>query len=906
MRAPRLPSPLALAAALLVAGTAPAQIDRPEGSGRLIRAWDFEDREVRPEPVPMHWFRVFDEPGNDARSPGFPRWNLAELDGTHAHGGRWSVKLPTRGGSVGLALAGGVAPVIPGSDLLLTAWVRTADVEHAGARLVARLLDERLEPIDGAELATDPIRSNQRWSFVRLDVPANDDATWIQLELQLLQPAQLTGGPPPLGEPERQDLGAAAWFDDVHLYQAPRLLIHTRSEANLDVGPDRPTIALTVRDLTGESLTATISVVAWDGSVVARTRSPVTPDGAPVEWTPPLPRYGWYRAIARVASGEGDVAQTSCDLAWLAPAWRPVEPDDRFGVAIRDDEREALELVPRLVERLGVGRVWLDVWQRARRRLEAQRDVPAARVALGEIETVTERLLERGTRLTFVLERAPDHLATAAQADPDNVMAILSGEPDGWLADLRPLLSRFGERVRRWQIGAIAAPHAADAPDLGVDVASIHRVLFRLIPRPIVVVPWPAHAAGADRGAGGEDAPERALAVWVPDAVPHDAMPRVVGGYPDGLDTAIVLDRTDPQSFGVRAMVRDAATRAVRAWAAGADAVVIEAPWTWRGDRDRDAAPGPLMPVWRTLAESLAGRTAVGELPVAPGATAILVGDPETDSIGAIVAWNDTAPAHRAVIHGYLGDGEVVRRDLFGNHAPVPADDDGERHIPLGRLPLIIEGVDLDLLRFRSALRIEPSFIETRAKRHDVELVITNPWRTAIGGRLRLGSPDNWRIKPRVFELSVPPSGEQRVPLEVIFGLNELAGPRELVAEVRLSAERRYPTIRLPVPVELGLEDLEVSPAYRFIDGAAGPGADLVLTVLVTNTGHGPLSLDAQALARGRAMQESTIHALQPGQTTLRRFRFDDARADLLGTRLRLTIRERDGAGRFNRWIDVR
>ncbi len=900
MRAPIAHALLALAAACALPAPANAQVDRPQGSGRLIQAWDFEDRTLRPEPVPMHWFRVVHDPERGVHRPGFPKFNLAVLDDAHAREGVWSLKLPTRGGSTAVALARGVTAVIPESDLLLTAWLRTEDLQHAHARVVARLLDDRLEPLAGGRFATDPERSNGRWSFLRLSIPAHDDAAWIQVELQLLQPDQLADGPPATGELVLEDVHGAAWFDDLRLYQAPRLLIHTRSEANLDVAPDTPTISLSVRDLAGERLTASIAVLAWDGALVDHTRSPITPDGEPVHWAPDLPRFGWYRAVARIASDRGVVAQTACDLAWLAPRRRPIEPDPRFAVAIRDDPLEALELVPRIVRLLGVGQVWLDVWQRTQRRLDDRPQPPASRLALGEMESVTERLLEHGAELTFVLERAPDALADHAQLEPSNVLGILSTDPDAWLDHLRPLLSRFGERVRRWQIGPLGDPRAATAHYLPDRLRTIHDGLFRLIPRPTVVLPWPSHAPPPDPG----DA-DHHLAVWAHAPIPAAAIPELVAVFDEAEHAALLLDRTDPHRFGVRAMVRDAATRAVRAWAAGAHAVAIDAPWRWRPDHERDAAPDPLLPVWRTLVETLAGRAAIGELPVAPGATAILIGDPDTRAVGAIVAWNDTAPPEDAIIHGYLGAGPVLRRDLFGNESAVPADEIGERHIPLSTLPTIIEGVDLDLLQFRSALRIEPRFIETRAQRHDVELVVTNPWNTAIGGRLRLDSPDTWRISPRVVQVNVPPGGEQRIPLRVTFGLNEVAGAHELTAQVRLSAERQYPTIRLPVTVELGLEHLEVAPTHRFVDGDGGPGADLVLTVLVTNTGDAPASLDAQVLAPGRAAQEATIHALGPGQTTLRRFRFPNARDDLLGQRLRLTIRERDAAGRFNRWIDI-
>jgi hypothetical protein len=332
----------------------------------------------------------------------------------------------------------------------------------------------------------------------------------------------------------------------------------------------------------------------------------------------------------------------------------------------------------------------------------------------------------------------------------------------------------------------------------------------------------------------------------------------------------------------------------------------IDRPWAPRTEREGGSMPAVALVVMRTLVEELAGRDAVGELPVGPGVRAIIAGPRRgagAGGPGVLIAWRD-GPGDGPGITGYLGGREIVVRDLFGNERSMGTGAVGE--IPLGDQPVFIEGIDTELMVFRAGLRIDPAFIETRSQRHIVDLVVPNPWGSAIHGEIRLRDPEGWEFRPRTVAFSVPARSESRIPVDIAFGANEPTGPRTMHAEIALSAESRYPVQEIAIPVELGLSTVGVWASYRLVDGAGGRESDLEVTMLVTNRGATAASFTAVAVAPDSPDKEAVISSLGPGEAAVRRFRFEDGGSVLRGRRIRLGLIERDGTGRINMALDVR
>ena len=886
-------------------GSAPSgAIERPEAAGRIVRVFDFEERPDNPEPVPMHWVRAQHDPPHRDR-PGFPDWNKAAFDTSHRLSGEHSVHLPTMGGSTSLRLSSGVIPAIPGADYMVVAGVRTDGLTHARARITARFLDERRRPIASSESRGALVDTRAEWRTVRVELVGDaPDAAWIQIDLELLQPRdQSSRGRGPARAPVRpahavwlQDVQGGAWFDDVLVYQLPRISLATNGPGNVVTAPQRPRVDVSVRDLTGERLRAAMRVVDLDGRTVASYETDLPGAGRTVSWEPDLPAYGWSRAVLDVLNDTTVVARRGIDLVWLPPAPAAGFPEaQRFGLTVGGASPARLAHLPRAMRALGVGAVSLDAWTPDLRRAEARSRVEA-------LEPIVEALTEQGAAVTFVIGPAPREIAEALGRDFDSPIDLLgapwdAGEPAPWEGHLHDALSRFGQRVRRWQLGAAPDDTPYWRPDLAKELAHVERQLSRLVPGPVVAIPWSAQQPLDER-----ITPRRALVVALPESVPTDAIADHIEQWRSHPDTTLALPAPAFETYGLRAALRTLALRAVEAWRADAPGISIDSPWTWReGSRDGHASPSPALPVWRQLSQRLGGRRVVGELPIARGVRCLILDGPAG---GALIAWNEWANHDDARIDMRLGDADATVVDLFGNERAAPLVD-GRHIIQLDDMPVFIEGVDQRLAAFHAGFRVVPEFLPAEASLHTIEVELRNPWPVAIGGTMRFVEPRNWKIEPRVLTFSIPPGETRRLMLDVSFGLGEEAGMKRLVAELDLQADRRHPRIRLGAPIELGLTTLHLTPSYTFIRDENGVARDVAVTLSITNNGDAPTTLQAFAIAPGFPREQAPVSDLGPGQTAIRRFVFPNGAGALAGKRIRVGLIEVRGAGRLNKSLTI-
>jgi len=896
---PSIPTALcALLAGLLFAGlvrSADAQPDRPEGSRRQVRIWDFEDAPEHGEPIPIDWFRAQDSPPLRPR-PTFPSWNVPSLDESVAAGGRFSVRLPTRGGSASLMLSTGVVAAIPDGDYIISAQARTDQLRHARARLVAWFLDENLARIPGSESFSEPVISEGQWTTLEAQLRGDQRSSWIQIELQLLQPRDQGGQSAKSLEVEAEDFRGSAWFDDVTIYQTPRVNLRAAAPAGIFVGAERPTLLMLVRDLTGENLSVQTSVYDLDGRLVQRVVTPAPPMGRESSFVPNLPAFGWYRATIRVTSGAVVIGERAADLLWVPdPAPMNRESRQSFALVAERLTPRQRDKLPALLERVQTGAVTLAAWD------ESTRPSPTPE-ELRPLARVIDRLVDDGQEITFSLALVPEELARQARVDRDDPLPIFQRKGDEWQPSLDALLSRFGERVRRWQFGPSGSGLPFRNPSLAAHVETAQGKLRRLVPRPLIAVPWRLEQAPPPLLSSQDAQPIETLSLWWPPAIPAHSIGQYMEAWPSALQTRLVIETLDERVYGRAGAVIDLARRAALAWQAGITHIALSEPWRFdEKHAEADFQPRAVLGAWRTLAEALGGRRIVGELSVAQGVTALIARGADSS---ALIAWNDSAPADKAVIRGHLGPGPITVRDLFGNRSPVEPSPAGDHSIELGDAPIIIEGVDVELLQFRAAMRIEPHFIPARAERHRVELVIENPWPIGITGRLRIAEPGDWTILPRVMPINLAPGATARLPIDLSFNVGEEAGTLQVLAEVDLRAGIVYPLQRLPLSLEIGLPSVELIPSFRY-ERISASRTDVLVMVRVINLTDKPLTLQAFAQAPGFKSFDAPISDLAAGASITRFFRFENGGARLKGRSIRVGLREQDGSGRLNKTIAI-
>ncbi len=907
---------------------------RPAGAGRVVRAFDFEEQDTNPLPVPMGWLRAQDDPAVPRERPGFPIWNGAVLDyDSPAYAGSGSAMLPTNGGSTSLMLRYGELSVFPNADYLVSARVHTQGLRHARARLVAILLDQQGHEIESSRSASELIRSENGWQQVAIEIEGLEpDAAFMRLELQLLQPEQQHEHNKDLPFMVwEQDFSGAAWFDNLIIAQLPRLNITTGTPGNIIESDTPPDLHVLVRDLTGDEIQANLRIFDVHANLVQQEL--LTSDDRRVQhyWRSELPGYGWYRALLEVFVDRQLVGVRTLDFIW-APPQDANRDSGMFSLQIDLTDPRLVLAAPSLIYGSRVNQANLHIWNLSTTPDSLEPGTP--------ITDTIGALLNRGTRLSFTIAELPLQLASTIASDPDEVLNAFRDPNGPWTQWGAGMLDQYGQRVTNWQFSASPTQEPADT--LLRSLSDARRSLSGFVPGPVSTIPWPI-----DRPLPAALAtPGVSLQLIDDNTTAPEAISQLVEQWSaqrsgsEGSDESpaqlgITLqpqhDLHDQHGTQVWSAVGALARKAISFWWSanlsdaspqGFELRLSNAWWIAPGKRGQ-VMPAPELIVWRTLGTHLGNRDAIEELDLLEGVKMLVISDrnqqdAESDeersrARGGMVVWLDEPTIDPVVLGLPLARTPVRVYDMFGNETVVHPSMSGNIGTPIHRItltrsPQIIEGVNPDLVRFLSNLRLTPDTLEARSGIHKHAVSIRNPWPISISGRVFIvepggftGSPDQidrtWDILPRVLPFSLAPGEQRELPVDIAYSLGELAGTKDLVFDVELLADGDYPTLRVHRNIELGLQGVEMELTARRNEAGI-----TVITVRVTHALAGEQHFDVIAIAPGEPRIRRSVNALQPGQPATRQFAFARAKP---GDEIVVVLLPRDTSTRLNKSVLV-
>lgn len=879
----------------------------PERYHRLIRLFDFEERALgNYEETPMHWYAIGRAPDTPdptflrrplhqelSQRPGYPASGQVRFDTSRATSGEHSFLLDLDGGNVGAYLEVGTLPAIPGSDYRITVQVCTSDLKHAGARVVAYFVDSAGRRVEASMVSSPLIRTNGSWQRISLDLPGEyPEAAWIGLQLELVQPplqARYTLGP---HEIPYRDVRGRAWFDDLAVWQVPRVAVRTQSPVNVLRAPERPKLRAQIRDLTGQALLAHLLVLDERLQQVAEVHQLIG-QGAPtsVIWSPPLSHYGWYLVQLTLMESTDPslrpVARSYCAFLWLPPQTPlPSENLQRFILDVSGADDTELAALPTLLDRLRLAGLILSCWS----------PITSAQTMeqrLKTLDAVIDPFEARGGRVILNLFPFPEELADAADAAGLDPIRALGQGHGSWSSFLTPVLMRHAQRIRYWQIGSPDVPDFFYKADLPLTIQAVHRAMANLAPQPQLVVPW-----SVDQHRRGDLPGGTALMMDVPPAVLAEQIPQYLEEWSQqaGPELFLRLRAGDSRSLSPTSRIEDLVLRMLYAWNCSPRGLVLSRPWI-REEGTGVLLPDPLLGVFTNLAHRLAGRKLVGKLPVEPGVECWVM---DGAGGGMLVTWNRAGTARS--LEMFLG-GEPVLVDVWGNSQPL-AMEQGRHRIPLSSMPVFVEGIDAGLALFRTQFRVSPAFLETTQKNQSCTVELSNPWPRILSGTIHILEPADWFIEPRRTQFTLSPGEKFQLPLQVRLPPAELAGTRHLAARLDLTADRQY-QIDLSVPLELGLPGIKFQADLLLEKSPNGQGIDAVVVQTISNQSDRPLSLYAFAALPGFPRQERIIPRLLPGETAIRRFRFPGALPTLQKSDLRVGLREVDGPAMLNQKLSL-
>ncbi len=942
-------TPILLTLATLAAATRaqsaapPAAPPSPAAFSRTLATFDFEERSKGNfESTPMFWSRLVGR--------GYPAYSLGQFDPALARSPGNAFRLDINGGSVAYRFTPGDGParipITPDADYVIIAFVKTTPLAHAKADLAAWFADDKGNLLPASEAhATpyarspdDPADQPDGWHVLHLFLhgpPAGSPARSLALQVGLLQPQQL-GPAAPSGLPARfelyqQDITGSAWFDDITVFQLPRLSVTLPAEATIApttatsgrgvniFPPAAPVqLELTVSDLSpahddapAKSVPLAVRLKITDPDNLLYASDTWSADPTPDHpWThryshPSLPP-GLYTATLDItespspASPNGAlIARRQTRFLTLAPAPATAAPNPDFGLSAAHWPVDAWPALPALLRTSGAGLLQVPAWRDDLPDDTVRRDGPfdallssLAKADIRAVATFSSLPPSLSAKLNAATQpRAttqPAAAVTAAlplQPPPrSSMLNLLGADPSLWRPAISFLLARHAHNVDLWQL--TDAPDAADDPlfaSSGVDprfAALYTRAAAEISPllnRPRLVIPW-----NALYDFDPKSFPDALLDLRLPAAIKPDQLPAYIKSFkaltaapgtdPDNTPILLHLDALPADGPYARAdRLSDFAKRLVFARSANPAATLINLPLTPTAG---GAEPDELLLVYRTLAQALAPArgvpVTVRELPLSPGLRAFLFTRAGVASTGGtLVLWNESADAPSIPLDLPIG-ASARQIDLNGiTRQPALNTAAALTHVDVTSTPLILDQVDPRLLSLRASFALAGNTLPAGAGSFRTQAQLTNPGPEPLHAALHLLPPKGWTVEPSTLRVSLAPGETLHENITIRYPFTEAAGLKSL--DARLSAEPGGSPQNLDLSFPLTVASTLVA-----IDGFSQllPNGDLVVQQMITNTAATPLNAQAYALVPGYPRQQRFITDLRPGQTLIKRYTF--------------------------------
>ncbi|MBB48535.1 MAG: hypothetical protein CMJ33_08335 [Phycisphaerae bacterium] len=835
---------------------------------RKVAFFGFEEAASFPTPLPSPFFRVLT---SVTSRPGFPPFGSVGVDDSVSFSGDWSLGFDVDGASIAVAVPTARIPIYPQSEYEVRVRVRTSGLARAGASLVVRLHDLDGREIPGTKRESVPVRTSGGWTMLSVRPPTDvESAADLTFELHLKQD-------------DRPDLSGKVWFDEIEVWQLPRMSLGADPISGVTRLPERPTLNASLNDLATGTLTAVLSVFDIDGALRSQRRELISRGRTTLSLDFDDLPAGWYRGRLSLFDGETLLASQDQAIAMLPESNRSSVTYEapHFGVSFSESFDKASGARLELASVLRPDYVSVPVWQRGR---PARLDTERSR----GIDTFIDILHASGIEPVFELSGLPSDLTMENPRRPgdDDVLEMI-GRGDPTVLDLLSTwMAQYGDEVSRWRI---------DSPDQ-VNARQIDSALAEIDERTRTFV------AGPVLELDGEilDARSRSTTrVFETEFVPIRILDETFKGPVRDGDASglLVIDSGDPRQND-RLRATRVARDLVEAWARGAEYLELADPWNRTGGDVRLKGLDASGYVFHAIASRLSARGPQIPVPLGRGLNAYLLkGDDQTPMI---VAW---ATEDAATMELSSDFGPVRITSIDGTGASLP-DADGSRVIQLDDAPVFLTGFNRKIARFRAEASMNPEFIEASTGVHECSFSLHNPWSEAIEVRLRPVGPANFRFQPMSRKVTIQPGAQELVAFEYTFPRTQVDGPLDL----RLNAEiigPREQTAQLLVPTTIRSSRMELMSSWRLSHDASGHEDGVLVTLSAYNSGTRPLLLEAFCSAIGFAPMRKAMPEILPGETTTRTFFYPGGQETLPGRDIVVGLSELESDGYLVRRLAI-
>ena len=558
----------------------------------------------------------------------------------------------------------------------------------------------------------------------------------------------------------------------------------------------------------------------------------------------------------------------------LAPATgRPSQRGKQFGVVLATAPKNGSPAID-ILTRLGVGRCKLPLWEKHLTDDQVLYLRP-------QVADTLLKLAQRRIRCVGMFGDAPPLIRERFYRRIGSMADIFSAGEEHWKNPLAMTLTYYAAKINQWQLGPDADAGFSGGPKAATALRQVTPQFVDLVARLQIGLPWAGtHSTHDPAGKTAQFISLHLDARSDPLAVRHIVK--------DAVSVAksqiwVTLEPPAAESYRRKPRLIRFARRVVEALAGGAENVFVPQPWRDRAANDGGPWPDELMVVYHTLADQLGGARFIGRLRLHENVQCFVF-DRGQDAL--LVGWIDRGLQEKVGSSLYLG-GNSRYVDLWGRQRPVTTTE-GKAAVTFTTAPVFISGIDARIARTRESFKITPALLDSDFVTHRASIEFVNGFQQTVTGSLRLQLPNGWHMAPRLMRFVLAPGQKFTRKISLRFPYNAAAGNKRLSGDFHIDGERSY-NFSADAPFELTL----AGTTGRIF--AQVSGNDVLVDMAITNFRAKPRQFDCVAMAPGHATQQRSIGALARGQTIVKRFRFTNA-ANLLGKRVRVTLREIDGS----------
>ncbi len=862
---------------------------------QVTQTFDFEERTVNFQELPMYWNKL------DA-GDGYPHYSEGMLDNAHARSGQYSFKMAPNGGSVAYEFDHRRILVKPGGDSQVTGYVFFNKADRCRAQLRCILTDRMGQPIPESERKSKLVGpvdvDDNGWAQMEVYVPGNfNEARYISVSIWFMQEEQWaqSGG---ISHIYQKNVWAEAWFDDISIYQLPRVVLKSSHDNNLFAWDQTPRIDVEVQGVGTLDYQARLELQDSWHRILHNERWVLTGLEGEIKIRPfefPSLPAGIYSAYLHIYSNEEQIASRRITFGVLAPLYGDADQSGQgFGVLALDPQSGPLDTNIDMIRALRARLVKLPVWRR--------KGLSSGAIAMEpDFDSKLLQLLRERIKIIAVFDEVLDEMANKMITPDGTILDLFQQDAQLWQSDLSLLLAQYARQIVYWQISNDYNRYRLDSR-IGRTIETIRPEFKKLVGDTILIAP-----VSATQLVQTDQMKSEELSIFLPRSIPPDQIPSYVDDFINqGFKSIwLTVDWYDNLERERDYSLIDLAKRLVFSQRSAADSVFIRHPWQLRTDSARtQMEPTEAFLVFRTIADLLGGSKYCNELELAHQVHAMIF---DNHGIGYLVVWNnnydpygDNVPAE---LDMYLGE-EPTMIDIFGNPQSI-INGGGRSKLTLNQWPVILRDINIPLAKLRASTHLEPDYVEADISRQEMELVFKNPWPDTIAGSIRFITSEmsngrrGWEISPQTINFVLRNDQEFRRTISVKFPSSELGGWKSLRTHMVINADRNY-AIDLHLPFEIQLNGIDVSTfAQRLGDSS------MRIQQIITNESDQSISLRSFMDLPNLEHQELPITELPPGQTTTKMYLIPDV-LKWYGMFIRVGLYDPEGTRRVNYQVPIK